>query len=340
MAKADKATAVADIAEQFDLVVVAEGGVFSDQAKLKWPEGVSHDYGQTAWVGQVQLDDDGRAGMAFERFTTSGPAALLPLPPGPVLPGGPSGRRAALVWCVQQNDDPVRELDDAQRLTLLNTIFHPAVGRITQLSPLKAFPLGLNAHRQLVNDGAVVRIGNAAQTLHPVAGQGFNLGMRDVHVLLDALKHTPWSPEDDAATRQMKVRRALRQFERRRQPDRWALLATTDFLARSFTWPAPVLATLRGMGIGAVGALSPVKRLLARSMMCGWHERLADLAEQLERVCRHHLSCHNVVATFSSINMIMWPLSMKAACAMRIGRSCILWNTLQPPPAVLFLSWM
>ena len=60
--------------------------------------------------------------------------------------------------------------------------------------------------------------------------------------------------------------------------------------------------------------------VLARSMMCGWHERLADLAEQLERVCRHHLSCHNVVATFSSINMIMWPLSMKAACAMRIGR--------------------
>lgn len=260
----------ADIAEAFDLVVVAEGGVFSDQAKLSWPAGVSHDYGQTAWVGQVLLDDEGRAGVAFERFTTSGPAALLPLPPGPIVPGGPSGRRAALVWCVQQDDDPVRELDDAQRLTLLNTIFHPAVGRISQLSPLKAFPLGLNAHRQLVNDGAVVRIGNAAQTLHPVAGQGFNLGMRDVHVLLDALKHTPWSPEDDVATRQMKVRRALRQFERRRQPDRWALLATTDFLARSFTWPAPALATLRGLGIGAVGALSPIKRLLARSMMFGW----------------------------------------------------------------------
>ena len=260
----------ADIAEQFDLVVVAEGGVFADQAKLSWPHGVSHDYQQTAWVGQVLLEDDGQPGMAFERFTTSGPAALLPLPPGPVVPGGPSGRRAALVWCVQQGDDPVRTLNDEQRLTLLNTIFHPAVGRIKQLSALKDFPLGLNAHRQLVNERAIVRIGNAAQTLHPVAGQGFNLGMRDVHELLEALKRTAWDVEDDTPTRQMKVERALRQFQRRRQPDRWALLATTDFLARSFTWPAPALATLRGLGLGAVGSLSPVKRLIARSMMFGW----------------------------------------------------------------------
>lgn len=277
---ADGVEVDADIAEVFDLVVVAEGGVFSDQAKLNWPQGLSHDYEQTAWVGQVLLDDTdvgagagaGTAshGVAFERFTTSGPAALLPLPPGSVVAGGPRGRRAALVWCVQQSDDPVRELNDAQRLTLLNTVFHPAVGRITQVSALKDFPLGLNAHRQLVEEGAIARIGNAAQTLHPVAGQGFNLGMRDVHELLAALKDAAWRHEDDAITRHMKVERALRRFERRRQPDRWALLATTDFLARSFTWPAPVLATLRGLGIGAVGALSPLKRLVARSMMFGW----------------------------------------------------------------------
>lgn len=260
----------ADIAEAFDLAIVAEGGVFADQAKLSWPRGVSRDYEQTAWVGQVLLDDEGPAGVAYERFTPSGPAALLPLPPGPVMAGGPSGRRAALVWCVQQSDDPVRALNEAQRLTLLGTIFHPSVGRIVQLSPLKAFPLGLNAHRQLVSDGAVVRIGNAAQTLHPVAGQGFNLGMRDVHELLSALKHAALSVEDDVAARQMKVQRALRQFERRRQPDRWALLATTDFLARSFTWPAPILATMRGLGLGAVQSLGPVKRLVARSMMFGW----------------------------------------------------------------------
>lgn len=260
----------ADIAETFDAVVVAEGGVFADQAKLQWPHGLSRDYAQTAWVGQVRLDEHGPDGVAYERFTPSGPAALLPLPPGPVVPGGTTGRRAALVWCVQQGDDPVQHLNDAQRLTLLNTLFHERVGRIHEASPLKAFPLGLNAHSRLVSDGAVVRIGNAAQTLHPVAGQGFNLAMRDVHELLAALSRQAWSSDDAAADRHAKVHRALAQFERRRQPDRWALMATTDFLARSFTWPAPILATARGLGLGVVQRLSPVKRLLARSMMFGW----------------------------------------------------------------------
>jgi 2-octaprenyl-6-methoxyphenol hydroxylase len=127
---------------------------------------------------------------------------------------------------------------------------------------LKAFPLGLNAHRQLVNHGAVVRIGNAAQTLHPVAGQGLNLGLRDVHELLSALKEANVAGQVDVAS-------ALRRFERRRQPDRWALIAGTDFLARSFTWPAPILATARGLGLGAMQALSPLKRKLAQTMMFG-----------------------------------------------------------------------
>lgn len=260
----------ADIAEAFDLAVVAEGGVFADQPQLQWPQGVSRDYAQTAWVGQVMLDEHGPAGVAYERFTPAGPAALLPLPPGQICPGGPIGRRAALVWCVQQSDDPVRALDEPQRLTVLNSIFHPHVGRITALSPLKDFPLGLNAHRQLVNDGAIVRIGNAAQTLHPVAGQGFNLGMRDVHELLNALKDAAMTDQDDQDARQVKINRALRRFERRRQPDRLVLLAATDFLARSFTWPAPVLATMRGLGLGAVQAVAPLKSTLARAMMFGW----------------------------------------------------------------------
>src|SRR5690606_17809356 len=142
----------------------------------------------------------------------------------------------------------------------LNTIFHAEVGTIRQMSPLKAFPLGLNAHRRLVTDGQVVRIGNAAQTLHPVAGQGFNLGMRDVHELLAALKDPPWSHVDDEAARQMKLQGALRRLGRRRQP---------DFLARSFTWTTPILATVRGLGLGAVQGLGPVKRMLARTMMFG-----------------------------------------------------------------------
>ena len=266
---ADGVEVDADIAETFRLAVVAEGGVFADQPKLQWPQGLSRDYEQSAWVGTVALSPEVETGVAYERFTPSGPAALLPLPPGRVNPQGPITPRAALVWCVQQGDDPVKALSDEQRLTVLNSLFHPRVGPIQAVSALKCFPLGLNAHKRLVSDGAVVRIGNAAQTMHPVAGQGLNLGMRDVHELLSAIRRTqPATVSNESMALWMAD--ALAQFERRRQPDRLALLATTDFLARSFTFPAPILATLRGLGLGAVGALSPVKRLVARSMMFGW----------------------------------------------------------------------
>ena len=231
----------AAIVEQFDLAVVAEGGVFSGQVR----KSVVHDYRQTAWVGTAALKN-ARPGVAFERFTRHGPAALLPLKDG----------RAALVWCVNSDDDPVAELDDAQRLTVLNTIFHREVGEVTALSPLKQFALGLNAERTLT-DGRVVRIGNAAQTLHPVAGQGLNLGLRDAYELIAALSK---SADVDAV---------LRRLEWQRGPDRWAMIAATDFLARSFTWKLPGAGTARGLGMAALQALGPVKSFVARQMMYG-----------------------------------------------------------------------
>jgi 2-octaprenyl-6-methoxyphenol hydroxylase len=235
----------AGIAERFDLVVVAEGGVFSDQVR----KAVTHDYLQTAWVGKVSFENTGAprpAGVAFERFTRHGPAALLPLKDG----------GAGLVWCVPSNDDPVRELNDAQRVAVLNSIFHPAAGRIESVSPLKQFPLGLNAERTLT-DGRTVRIGNAAQTLHPVAGQGLNLGLRDAFELVQAL------------SRNADVDAVLRRLEWQRGPDRWAMIAATDFLARSFTWRLPGAGAARGLGIAALQALSPLKSALARQMMFG-----------------------------------------------------------------------
>jgi len=240
----------ADIAEDYDLAVVAEGGVFNDQSKKSWPEGVSRDYRQTAWIGTVALAAP-HGGVAYERFTPHGPAALLPLPPLPDQP-----HRAALVWCVPADDDPVQPLSDTQRLALLGTVFHPQVGAFTGLSPLKAFALGLNAERKLV-DGRSVRIGNAAQTLHPVAGQGLNLGLRDVIELVRAL-------QADAS-----IEAALAHFGRRRLPDRWALIGATDFLARSFTWPLPALATARGLGLAAVQHLGGLKSAVARGLMFG-----------------------------------------------------------------------
>jgi 2-octaprenyl-6-methoxyphenol hydroxylase len=240
----------AGVADTFDLAVVAEGGVFADQAR----KAVVADYGQTAWVGSVTLQGAER-GLAIERFTRHGPAALLPLPSN--TPASADGlHRAALVWCVPSNDDPVRDLDSTQRLAVLRSIFPALAGELVAVSPLKSFALGLNAERTLVS-GHTVRIGNAAQTLHPVAGQGLNLGLRDAHELVSALRHGT------------DLQAALRRVEWARAPDRWSVIASTDFLARSFTWKLPGAGVARGLGLAAVQALPPLKGWLARQMMFG-----------------------------------------------------------------------
>ena len=280
----------AGIAERFDLAVVAEGGVFAGPTRTTTAPppraAVRHDYQQTAWVGQVTFEAGSappsaashaphapraphaasaagvsrptlasRApGVAFERFTRHGPAALLPLKDG----------SAALVWCVSTLDDPVRDLDDTQRVAVLNSIFHAAVGRIATVSPLKQFALGLNAERTLT-DGRTVRIGNAAQTLHPVAGQGLNLGLRDGYELVHALGRSANANANGFAD----VGSVLRRLEWQRAPDRWAMIAATDFLARSFTWKLPGAGTARGLGLAALQSLGPVKSALARQMMYG-----------------------------------------------------------------------
>lgn len=244
----------AGIVDSFDLAVVAEGGVFADQAR----KAVVNDYRQTAWVGTATLAG-AAPGLAVERFTRDGPLALLPLPPLRDVPGSPEGTaRAAMVWCVPSDDDPVAGLDEAQRVAVLNTLLPAAAGRVVGLSALKHFALGLNAERTLV-DGRIVRIGNAAQTLHPVAGQGLNLGLRDAAALVQALRRA--QPDELGAV--------LRRLEWARGPDRWSMIAATDFLARSFTWRWPGLPAARGLGLAALQALPPLKSALARQMMFG-----------------------------------------------------------------------
>lgn len=240
----------AEIAQTFDVAVIAEGGVFTAQpagtVKTPMREPIRRDYAQAAWVGTVEAPRL-KAGVAVERFTRHGPAALLPLKNG----------QAALVWCVARDDDPVAELNNAQRAIVLNTLFHPDIGAIETVSPLKRFDLGLLAQRTLV-DGRTVRIGNAAQTLHPVAGQGLNLGLRDAFELVHGL------------SRGDTIDAALRRLEWQRAPDRWALIAATDLLARSFTWKFPGAGVARGLGLAALQHLRPAKSALARQMMFGW----------------------------------------------------------------------
>ena len=236
----------AGIDEAFDLAVIAEGGVFAEQSR----KSLTHDYAQTAWVGTVTREGAG-AGVAIERFTRAGPLALLPL-----QANADGTQRAALVWCVARDDDPLRDLDDARRLVLLNSLLPAPAGRLLSLSPLKAFPLGLNAERSLVQ-GRTVRIGNAAQTLHPVAGQGLNLGLRDAVELVQRLR---FSADVDAALAGVEWARGL---------DRWSTIASTDFLARSFAWQPPLVALARGAALAALQASGPLKGWLARQMMFG-----------------------------------------------------------------------
>lgn len=238
------------LVERFDLAVVAEGGVFAEQERKR----ISSDYHQNAWVGTVRLASPGLQGLAVERFTRNGPLALLP------LPDDAQGPRAALVWCLPQAEDDIAALSDAQRLVVIQQQLPEAAGRLTGISALKCFPLGLNAETRLLQ-GRTLRIGNAAQTLHPVAGQGLNLGLRDAQALVDALR--------DAAETGLGLDAALARIDRQRAPDRWPMIAATDFLARSFAWRLPGLPGLRGLALAGLELATPLKTAVARRMMFG-----------------------------------------------------------------------
>jgi len=238
------------VVDRFDLAVVAEGGVFAEQER----KAIRSDYHQNAWVGQVRLAAPGLQGLAVERFTRNGPLALLP------LPDDADGARAALVWCLPQAEDDIAALDDAQRLVVIQQQLPAEAGRLTGISALKCFPLGLNAETRLLQ-GRTLRIGNAAQTLHPVAGQGLNLGLRDAQALVDALR--------DMAETGRGLDATLARIDWQRASDRWPMIAATDFLARSFAWRLPGLPALRGLALAGLEMATPLKKALAQRMMFG-----------------------------------------------------------------------
>ncbi|MCX5539780.1 UbiH/UbiF/VisC/COQ6 family ubiquinone biosynthesis hydroxylase [Paraburkholderia sp. CNPSo 3076] len=211
----------------------------------------TRDYGQTALVGVVTLAAP-QPHVAWERFTNEGPIALLPM-------GGVRGADYALVWCCFPAQAERRaQLSDADFLAELGMTFGARMGRFTHVHGRAAFPLGLNALDALVSGhGRIAAVGNAAQTLHPVAGQGLNLGLRDAHALADSLAQHGATP------------RALAEFAGRRAFDRRMTIGATDTLARLFTVDFGPLATLRGLALTALEFAPPVKTALARQMMFG-----------------------------------------------------------------------
>ncbi|MCA8091534.1 UbiH/UbiF/VisC/COQ6 family ubiquinone biosynthesis hydroxylase [Burkholderia anthina] len=229
------------------LVVNAEGGLFHEQQADTGKH--RRDYGQTAIVGTVTVSAP-RPHVAWERFTHEGPLALLPL-------GGPRQAEYSLVWCCTPDEAARRAaLPDDAFLRELGTAFGERMGRFVAIAGRASFPLGLNAAQTLVS-GRVAIVGNAAQTLHPVAGQGLNLGLRDAHTLVDAL-----SAQGFEAT-------ALATFNARRALDRRFTIGATDTLARLFTVDAGPLPLLRGAALTALEFVPPLKKAIARQMMFG-----------------------------------------------------------------------
>ncbi|MQA22945.1 UbiH/UbiF/VisC/COQ6 family ubiquinone biosynthesis hydroxylase [Rugamonas rivuli] len=230
IAGADSATAA--------IVVQAEGGLFSDQES----KAQHRDYQQTAIIAQVRSSRP-LAHRAYERFTEQGPLALLP-----------QGEEYSLVWCVRPDTAArLQALDDDAFLAELGAAFGERVGSFTHASPRLAFPLGLNADPR--STARTVAIGNAAQTLHPVAGQGLNLGLRDVAVLARLLAQ--------GATPAM-----LAQFTELRRQDRNTTVRLTDTMARIFANDSPAQALL-GLSLAAIDMVAPARSVLAELMMYG-----------------------------------------------------------------------
>lgn len=230
------------------ILVNAEGGLYKETDASTSVKN-TRDYGQTAIVGTVSVSAP-RPGVAWERFTPEGPIALLPS-------GGARQADYALVWCCAPEEATRRsQLPDDAFLTELGAAFGERMGRFTKITGRAMFPLGLNALNALV-DRRTVAIGNAAQTLHPVAGQGLNLGLRDAHALCDALSTNGTTTV------------ALSLFAQRRALDRRMTIGATDTLARVFTIDFAPLAAMRGLALSALELVPPVKTVLARQMMFG-----------------------------------------------------------------------
>ncbi|MFL9961497.1 UbiH/UbiF/VisC/COQ6 family ubiquinone biosynthesis hydroxylase [Paraburkholderia sediminicola] len=232
-----------------DKTAEAAGKNPADAAAGNQPGKGTRDYEQTALVGTVTVSAP-QPHVAWERFTSEGPIALLPM-------GGVRGADYALVWCCAPDAAARRaQLPDDAFLRELGAAFGDRMGRFTHIKGRASFPLGLNTVETLVN-GHVVAIGNAAQTLHPVAGQGLNLGLRDAHALADALSAQGPTPL------------ALATFAQRRALDRRMTIGATDILARLFTVDFAPLAIMRGLALTALEFAPPVKTALARQMMFG-----------------------------------------------------------------------
>ncbi|MEW6678818.1 MAG: FAD-dependent monooxygenase [Pseudomonadota bacterium] len=249
-----------------NLVVLSEGG------KALPPDlRQDKDYGQSALVCTVRTRQPHRR-RAYERFTPEGPIALLPLgePPSPASGGGAEGEgdgeghTYALVWTTPANQVEARlALGDAEFLAQLQIAFGDRQGAFLSAGPRAAFPLKLSLAKESASP-RLVRVGNAAHVLHPVAGQGFNLGLRDAWKLAEAIAdHLNQSSPDTLG------QAPLAGYARQRQADILGGSLMTDILVAGFSNDLPGLRQARGLALTALDLLPPLKTQFARKMMFG-----------------------------------------------------------------------
>ena len=229
-----------------DLAVLADGGRSGLREQLGI--GVSlKPYGQSALIANVTPLEAHR-GQAFERFTDDGPMALLPL----------EGNRCALVWTRASADaERLLGLSDAAFLAELQQAFGYRLGALRQVGARHLYPLSLAEAQEQVRPHLVV-LGNAAHSLHPIAGQGYNLSLRDTLALAEVLQAGA-APLGDFAT--------LQGYLQRQQLDQQLTVGFSDRVTRLFSNAQPLLTAGRNLGLLGLDLLPPAKRWFARQAM-------------------------------------------------------------------------
>jgi 2-octaprenyl-3-methyl-6-methoxy-1,4-benzoquinol hydroxylase/2-octaprenylphenol hydroxylase len=227
------------------LVVAADGAA----SPLRGMVGIAtrgRDYAQRAVVAHVATERSHEQ-TAWQRFLPTGPLALLPLADG----------RSSIVWSLPEDEaQRVLALSDADFVRELGVASDFRLGRIVSATARAAFPLRLQLAETYQAERFVL-LGDAAHAVHPLAGQGVNLGLRDVAELRDVLV------EARAAGRDFSASHVLRRYARRRRSADTLDARGFDALARIYAWQAPPLVAARGLGVRLLNRLAPLKRRLA-----------------------------------------------------------------------------
>lgn len=234
------------------LAVIADGG--RSLENIPNIERETKDYGHDALVSKVKTELP-HANVAYERFTPTGPMALLP--------NGQSAdsHEFSLVWTGEKSKiDDLMAIDDDAFLKALHAAFGDRVGQFLSIEKRNRFPLKLSTLKSGVIAHLAI-IGNAAQTMHPVAGQGFNVGLRDAEVLAKLLTS---APKNQCGSESM-----LQEYQKQRARDARGSLKFTDGLLEIFSNDLIGVSGARGFGLGALSMLKPAREFLVGKMSYG-----------------------------------------------------------------------